>query len=121
MKKMIRRTVYYNIILIIFCIIKYILYINFANKYNLTFEAITTMLMICIYVKIFTWKKSKVNYMLYIVYICFVIGIWTLISVKIDSIESHTLINDIILYNLKNVSTYTFIIIEPSIVISVKS
>ena len=38
---------------------KYILYINIFNQYILIFEAISTLVMTYLYIKIFSWGKLK--------------------------------------------------------------
>ena len=106
----IKRAICYNTILIIFCVLKYILYINIFSGYPLAFEAVTTLIMAYVYIKIFSWGKIKFNYV-YVIYIIFIISIWMMISVKYEAV------NNILLYNLKNFSTCIFIIMEPVMVV----
>ena len=98
---------------------KYILYINIFNQYILIFEAISTLVMTYLYIKIFSWGKLKYKCM-YIIYILLVISIWTIVSIKIDYVGKFNeieVINCILFYNLKNFSTYLFIILEPIIIV----
>lgn len=69
MKRMIKRFICYNAILVIFCLLKYILYINIFNQYILIFEAISTLVMTYLYIKIFSWGKLKYKCMYIIVII----------------------------------------------------
>ncbi len=109
-------------ILVIFCLLKYILYINIFNQYILIFEAISTLVMTYLYIKIFSWGKLKYKCM-YIIYILLVISIWTKVSIKIDYVGKFNeieVINCILFYNLKNFPTYLFIILEPIMIVDIE-
>ena len=119
MNRMNKRFICYNAILVIFCLLKYILYINIFNQYILIFEAISTLVMTYLYIKIFSWGKLKYK-CIYIIYILLVISIWTIVSIKIDYVGKFNeieVINCILFYNLKNFSTYLFIILEPIMIV----
>lgn len=83
------------------------------------FEAISTLLMTYLYIRIFSWGKLKYKYMyiIYSIYILLVISIWTIVSIKINYIGKFDVINGILFYNLKNYSTYLFIILEPIMIV----
>lgn len=119
MKRMIKRFICYNVILIVFCLFKYMLYMNIFTKYTMIFEAISTLLMTYLYIRIFSWGKLKYKYMyiIYSIYILLVISIWTIVSIKINYIGKFDVINGILFYNLKNYSTYLFIILEPIMIV----
>ena len=56
-------------------------------------------------------------YIIYSIYILLVISIWTIVSIKINYIGKFDVINGILFYNLKNYSTYLFIILEPIMIV----
>ena len=120
MKMIFKRFACYNAALIVFFILKYILYVNVFSEHTLAFELVTTLAMVYLCIKVFSWGKLKFNY-IYAIYICLIIGLWAVADMNIGDVGSAgdaVTVANILLYTLKNYSTYLFIIMEPVMIAS---
>lgn len=77
----------------------------------LIFEFFSTVLILCVYIKIFSWRKTAFN-VRSLVYALAVMAIWILLSIKLENVEAAGFVSGMLVYNLKNFSTYLFIIDE---------
>lgn len=111
MKNTLSRFALYNVLLVIFCVLKYVLFVNFFSAHMLIFEFFSTVLILCVYIKIFTWRKTAFSFRSF-AYALAVMAVWVLLSIKLENVETAGFVSGMLVYNLKNFSTYLFIIDE---------
>lgn len=119
LRKTLLRCAGYNILLIMFCIIKYLMYILFFYRYSFIFSVLTTMLMLCFYMKIFSWKKRSIRRfsVVYLIYVIVIVSIYFALYSKLQGVIMSDTIYDLLIYNITQFSAWIFIMYEPCMVI----
>lgn len=113
------RFVVYNILLILLCIIKYVLHTYILYVYDNIFQIVYAMIMMCVFIKIFSWedKKNMVLNSKYIVYLLSSAVVLAVICYKLENIISTNIVFNIFKYNINDIATWIFIMIEPFMII----
>lgn len=119
LRKTLLRCAGYNILLIMFCIIKYLMDILFFYRYSFIFSVLTTMLMLCFYMKIFSWKKRSIRRfsVVYLIYVIVIVSIYFALYSKLQGVIMSDTIYDLLIYNITQFSAWIFIMYEPCMVI----
>lgn len=113
------RFVVYNILLILLCIIKYVLHTYILYVYDNIFRIVYAIIMMCVFVILFSYENSKTMLLnpKYIIYLLLSAVVCAVICCELENIVSANIVFNIFKYNINDIATWIFIMIEPVMII----